>query len=89
VELDILASSIFPNPADNEINVVLSSVQNPTNITCRIYDIMGKVVLLETVGITPQNTLKLSISKLSEGIYILQLSDGLILQNLKFIKRKN
>ncbi len=87
-ELEILATTIFPNPAEEEINIVLSSGQNSKDIICRIYDIMGKIVFLEPVGITSPNSLKLSVSHLSEGIYIIQLSDGSNLQNLKFIKRK-
>jgi hypothetical protein len=80
---------IYPNPAVDELNISLPTSMDKQNITCRMIDVMGKVVLSEVFSDVSRSVLKLSVANLSEGIYILQISNGYNQQNLKFIKRIN
>ncbi len=79
--------SIYPNPAVDEINIVLSGNVSQQDITCRIFNLMGKELINETYPVS-QNRIMLSVSNLPEGFYVVQLSYGNNRQNLKFIKRK-
>jgi hypothetical protein len=86
---EIAAARIFPNPASNLINIVFPSSFTPGKINCQIYDLMGKEVKLEMIDSAFQSRIQLNISDLQNGIYIIQLSDGITRNSMKFIKRKN
>jgi len=80
-------ATLYPNPATDQIYIVLPARMNNQNISCRIFDIMGKEVKTETFPNTLQDRLQLSVANIPAGIYIVHLSSGNLQQNLKFIKR--
>jgi hypothetical protein len=73
---------IYPNPATNSINIV--SENNIKHLS--IYNLVGKLV--KEINITKNlNTTELAINDLSEGIYIVKITDVLDANySTKFIK---
>ena len=74
--------NLFPNPAGDQLNVWIESVQRKADI--KVYDLMGKLVLQQGSN----NTLtQLNISKLSSGFYLVKVNDGKEIRSAKFIKQ--
>ncbi|MCT2560421.1 S8 family serine peptidase [Chryseobacterium herbae] len=73
---------IYPNPAQNEINVRLNLKDKKASI--RIFDESGKLVLNQ-VAVNGEN--KIDISKIATGTYIISVNDGANTQSEKFIKQ--
>ena len=70
---------IYPNPSDREINIeTLALIQN-----IRIYDLHGRIVISQNNSDSNMN-LKLDVSNLSKGIYLIKLetSEGQFTQKL-------
>jgi len=72
-ELDV---TIYPNPTDNYL--FIEGNKNPISIS--IYNLLGAEV------ITKSNTNKIDVSELSNGVYIIKISDGIGQTDRKFIK---
>jgi len=72
----VLDVTIFPNPTDNYL--FIEGNVNPVSIT--IYNLLGAEVISES------NTHKIDVSELSNGVYIIRISDGVSQTNRKFIK---
>lgn len=71
--------SIYPNPSDREINIeTLAPIQN-----IKIYDLHGRIVLSQNNSDSNLN-LKLDVSNLSKGMYLIKLetSEGQFTQKL-------
>lgn len=85
-ELSDLDFSIYPNPANDVLNVLLP-LNVLSNLTFEIIDARGRIVMnTSLVGI--QNLLSINVSSLESGIYILQLSDGSVQSSERFIKNQ-
>jgi hypothetical protein len=65
-------SLLFPNPAKSELNMIITSPSNnKTNLV--ITDVAGKTVIQQNVQlVTGDNNLKLNISNLSAGSYLIK-----------------
>jgi Leucine-rich repeat (LRR) protein len=72
-ELDV---TIYPNPTDNYL--FIEGNKNPISIS--IYNLLGVEVIAKS------NTDKINISELSNGVYIIRISDGMGQTDRKFIK---
>jgi Leucine-rich repeat (LRR) protein len=72
-ELDV---SIYPNPTDNYL--FIEGNKNPISIS--IYNLLGAEVIAKS------NTDKIDVSELSNGVYIIKISDGIDQTDRKFIK---
>ena len=72
-ELDV---SIYPNPTDNYL--FIEGNKNPISIS--IYNLLGAEV------ISKSNTDKINVSELSNGVYVIRISDGIGQTDRKFIK---
>ena len=81
-------ATIYPNPATDQINVILPTNIGNQTVTFRIMDMMGKQVKILTEQYAGQKSLGLSIHELVNGIYILRISYGNDEQILKFIKKR-
>jgi len=67
-----ISSEVFtmsPNPANDQLNVVLDQNQRVESI--QIYSIAGKLIVSENR--TNGNTLAIDVSNLTEGIYVLDM----------------
>ena len=74
---------IYPNPATEFIQIDFTSTQK--TILVNIFDAIGKLVI--QTNVLNVNPLKINVSALSKGKYYLQLSDGELNVNGKFIKQ--
>lgn len=79
-------SSIFPNPAIDQITIVIPPTLGTQTVSCSIIDGLGKKVKTISQQTMKQNNIRISIADLSKGLYILQLNNGKTQQNMKFIK---
>jgi hypothetical protein len=62
--------SVFPNPANNNLNVALN-LNVESNVTINIVNTLGQTVYSEALGnINGQNTVNINTTDLVEGIYL-------------------
>lgn len=79
------ALAIFPNPAVNELNIV---VPKGKALNLEIYAPSGQLVIQKTISNAETvNQHAIDLSKLAEGLYSGVLSDGKSVQNFKFLKQ--
>ncbi|MBO7143912.1 MAG: T9SS type A sorting domain-containing protein [Salinivirgaceae bacterium] len=71
-----LAISLYPNPAKDF--VLVNGIDGEFNY--EILDIAGKI---QTSGTASK---RISVTKLSKGIYVVRIKDGILTHNLRFIK---
>ncbi|MBS1774473.1 MAG: T9SS type A sorting domain-containing protein [Bacteroidetes bacterium] len=64
------AINLYPNPANEDLNVVFDASLNVKNVT--ITNLIGKVMQVYNVG---GNSAKLNVSNLDAGIYFVNLAD--------------
>lgn len=78
-------SSIYPNPATNDINISLTSQTTPTNLT--VYDELGRAFISKTI---PANTKEytISTSTLKSGYYIIKFTSNNKTWNNKVVINK-
>ncbi len=78
-----LALSVFPNPSNTEITVIIP--QSSQKVTAQITDLQGKSVLTKDLerntGIINEH--KIDVSALAKGLYMLNLVSGSQKQSLK------
>ncbi|ULQ58443.1 T9SS type A sorting domain-containing protein [Flavihumibacter rivuli] len=68
--------NIYPNPARTEINISLS-VDHPGSTEIRIIDMTGKQLLMQRNSTNSGlNRLRLNVSNIPPGIYLLQIANG-------------
>ena len=80
-EEEIFESKIYPNPANDILNIQIPSPNDQT--TLRIYDILGKTILEQNLSTSSS---QLDVSSMASGVYILSLQSGTVLQTFKLIK---
>lgn len=68
---------VFPNPTKNELNIITN---NLLNSEIEISNLMGELLIKTT------NTSKIDVSDFSAGVYILNVKQGVIVYNYKFVK---
>jgi hypothetical protein len=79
------ALAIYPNPAVNELNIVVPKTKE---LNLEIYSGSGQLVIKRSVSNNEMvNQHAIDISKLAQGLYTGILGDGKTVQNFKFIKQ--
>jgi hypothetical protein len=73
---NLLAISVYPNPTSDMVYIE----GNYTQLQVVIYDILGKQVINKSI------TNSIDIKHLKNGVYILQLSDGLKVSSQRIVK---
>ena len=73
---------IYPNPAQNILNIELQSIDNDQN-HIEIYDLSGKQVYS---SITSDKNIQVDVSELTQGLYIIKVYNNNFVLNQKFIK---
>lgn len=76
-EFNVPKIKFFPNPAQNVL-----TVENKSECTIKIYSLLGKILQKHT----SHSTLKLDISSLKKGIYILEIKTNSEKQISRFLK---
>jgi hypothetical protein len=80
-----IAVSIYPNPAVNELNLVIPSNKK---YTLEIYNVTGQMVLKKELSNDQSaNKHSIDVSGFAAGAYLGKISDGKTVQNFKFNKQ--
>jgi hypothetical protein len=75
----------YPNPAGDEL--IIKSKQNDLNITgIRIFNSSGRLVIDQS-PVTSGPEVRINVSSLKPGLYILNVSEGLTIRKVKFVKK--
>src|SRR5690625_2393434 len=69
-EFEALGFSIYPNPAENQLNIRF--VELPNNISLEVYDVQGK--LLKNLVLNELET-QLDVSEYASGVYFIKMTD--------------
>lgn len=78
--------SISPNPVENRLNIKFASARSG-ELVMMIHDMLSRKLLQEQMVVNPNEPgLSLDISMLSDGPYVLSVSDGRHYYSAKFIK---
>ena len=76
--------NVYPNPASNNVNVVLSGVKGQTVIT--VHDMSGKAVTSMKVELDDNNQIiNLPVDNFSQGIYFIKAVNGSDVMTKKLI----
>lgn len=78
------ATGIFPNPANNRIQVGLQ-VKNAANAQVQVTDVTGRIVLNRQAYLVDNQLLSLDIDQLPGGVYNLTVIEGSSLQSAPFV----
>lgn len=75
--------TVYPNPVTDNINI---SLQSQNTVKLNIYDLEGKKqISVDSDGLEAGTSV--DVSKLSIGVYILEVIDGNIRRTIRFVKR--
>jgi len=74
--------NIFPNPAKNDIRIILSSQENHRSIDLKIINSLGQIVMSENKTCS-NNSFNADVSLLDNGLYSIQINAG----NLHYSKK--
>ncbi|MFT6321254.1 MAG: hypothetical protein ACJAT4_002183, partial [Granulosicoccus sp.] len=80
VELKNQEVAIFPNPAQSQVNILMKNISG--NVRLEVYDLMGKMVLVENVNVDglAEYTHSLEIGKVPNGMYFIKIiGDNLLI----------
>ncbi len=72
---------IYPNPSMGELNILLPVLN--TNTQVKVYDLYGKEVV--SLNAIETNPIQLSLSELSKGLYIINIQNQEVNQNIKVV----
>ncbi|MEZ4687878.1 MAG: T9SS type A sorting domain-containing protein [Bacteroidia bacterium] len=76
-------NGIYPNPADEFVTLKLDAV-DIDSITITISDGAGRLVFVEERLINQQDELKIDVSKLAIGFYVIRVNDGVNSASARF-----
>lgn len=84
---NVLNLEVYPNPIKRTINMTFFGAANE-DLAIHIYDNNGRMVMeesyfVESIG---QQEMKLNVSRLQDGMYTVQISNGVLTDQKKFIK---
>ncbi len=89
-ELETIGQAIlYPNPAQNEVNVGVY-LNETTEVSINIYDVTGKLVAEGYNGLmnSGENIVKLNTSDLTSGLYSTIITTGKSVKNMRLILTK-
>jgi len=67
---------IYPNPADDEIYVVLPSLLKGERSAISVISMDGRIILSEEVPFATREPIRLSLETLARGIYVIEVKGG-------------
>lgn len=68
--------NLFPNPTRGELTVVLSDITSATDISFRIFNMVGSEVLNTTLPSNGNGTYQMDLSHLSQGLYFVEINNA-------------
>lgn len=83
----ISEAKVYPNPTEGDINVVFDAAQQQT-VNVSVIDMLGNIVNSYSVNANQGvNSVELSTSELSSGMYMVRLANGGTTKNIQFVVR--
>lgn len=82
-----LSMQLYPNPANDELNVVLSGLNSGEKHTLKMYDLLGNVVLNDQFQGEKGYTLHYSLAGFAQGMYIVEVSSSSMKAMSRLVKR--
>lgn len=76
--------TVYPNPANNKLNIVLNQANITEHFTVQIIDLNGKVLVIKRLE-NNDATQQLDISALQNGTYLLRVNNGKEIMHNKFV----
>ncbi len=73
-DFNYLGFSMYPNPAKNSINFSFTNDLTET-IKVKVYNLLGELIVEDVLNIQ-NNSAKLNVSKLSNGVYFVEINQG-------------
>jgi PKD repeat protein len=70
------AVNLFPNPTRGELTVVLSDVTSASDISFRIFNMVGAEVLTTSLPSNGNGTYHMDLSHLSQGLYFVEINNA-------------
>jgi PKD repeat protein len=70
------AVNLFPNPTRGELTVVLSDVTSASDISFRIFNMVGAEVLTTSLPANGNGTYHMDLSHLSQGLYFVEINNA-------------
>jgi hypothetical protein len=69
--------SVYPNPVQTEATLLLDVIQSAA-IRLQVYDVIGKSIIVDDLGVQPQGVrrIPLNVSSLSSGFYLVTVTAG-------------
>ena len=68
---------IYPNPAENYIEINVEAIHELPLQEILIYNTIGECVMVEETGLIPVSTIRIDISKLLPGVYFVRIGNEL------------
>ena len=78
--------TLYPNPTQSQLVVVLESETISTTSTYILYDIYGRVVEEKAINFATDNVQQINVSSLTKGLYFIRLFSGTDFSTSRFIK---
>ena len=75
--------SVYPNPAKEELFISINNLKANSNAYFELYNIAGEKVIAQNIT---GNNVRLDLSNLSKGLYLLKTNVGVELSTVKIIK---
>jgi len=86
LEKVITKFDIFPNPANEKINILIESrINDKANIS--IYNIMGTIIYSKNINISNRTKVEIPINNLNNGVYFVTVSTNYTRTTKKIIKQ--
>jgi hypothetical protein len=82
VSLDLKTVKIYPNPADEEVNVLTGNITDNG-----LYTILSPSGIMLANGVIANGEARISLEKFSSGIYIIQIQVGIKKTSFRIIKK--
>lgn len=83
-DIDGSGFSTYPNPARNEL-IIRPKVNEGSITAIKIFSSTGTLVI-DKAGLPEGNEVRVNVSGLKPGLYILTVSDGMNIKKVKFVK---
>ncbi len=77
---------IYPNPVNGDILTINTSNSILEALDVKLYSLVGQVILSKTFNLQ-NGAVTIDMSKVSQGVYILDVNDGSVTKNFKVIKK--
>ena len=68
-----LSATVFPNPAKNELVILVENNQESA-LNVKLYNLLGQLVLSQKIEVIRGQPIQLNVSDVGNGLYLLRLS---------------